>query len=814
MDCRRREIITLAILVLFAFLGYGQDYKWSGTVVDAKNEILIGANIWIPSAALGSSTNDKGEFTITELPQKIFQAEISYLGMQTLLLEVNVEQSPTATIQLVEEINTLDKVTVTEDRKTNRGLSRLKAVEDMAIYASKKSELIYIENINFNKATNVSRQVYAKVSGLNIWESDGAGVQLGIGGRGLSPNRNSNFNTRQNGYDISADPLGYPESYYSPPLEAIDRIELVRGAASLQYGTQFGGMLNFKFKEGPDDKKVNLQSRQTFGSFGLFSSFNSLGGTIGNVKYYGFYQYKRSNGWRPNSGLEQHTAHLSAMISLSDKFSVRPEITHTNYLAQQAGGLTDAEFNSDPRQSNRARNWFKVNWNLFALNFNYKLNKHLRLDSKFFGLSASRDALGNLDNINLIDFGLNRDYLSDAFQNWGNESRILFQYNLDNTPSSLLLGFRYYNGLTLRKQGEGDDGNGPNFEYLNPTNLEGSDFELPNQNFALFAENVWNINSKWSITPGIRFEYIKTSTNGYYREITKDLAGNILVDNRIEENKENPRSFIFFGLGSSYKWKEDIEFYVNFSQNYRAITFNDIRVNVGSLVVDENLKDERGFNFDIGARGVLNSWLDFDISLYHLSYKDRIGIIFKREPNPIFNNLVDRIIRFRSNIADADIFGLESVLQLDVIELLKQENKDLGIQLFTNLSFTSARYKSSQSSAVEGNEVELVPPFIFKTGLNLNWKKASLSAQYSYTAEHFSDASNAIITPTAIEGIIPSYSVLDLSAGYEIKKIQFEFGLNNLLDNRYFTRRASGYPGPGIIPSDGRSFYLTIGLNL
>ena len=93
------------------------------------------------------------------------------------------------------------------------------------------------------------------MSGLNIWESDGAGVQLGIGGRGLSPNRNSNFNTRQNGYDISADPLGYPESYYSPPLEAIERIEIVRGAASLQYGTQFGGMLNFKFKKGTP--KVN-----------------------------------------------------------------------------------------------------------------------------------------------------------------------------------------------------------------------------------------------------------------------------------------------------------------------------------------------------------------------------------------------------------------------------------------------------------------------------------------------------------------------------------------------------------------------------
>ena len=65
---------------------------------------------------------------------------------------------------------------------------------------------------------------YAKIPGLNIWESDGAGIQIGLGGRGLNPSRNFNFNTRQNGYDISADALGYPESYYSPPSEAIDEI--------------------------------------------------------------------------------------------------------------------------------------------------------------------------------------------------------------------------------------------------------------------------------------------------------------------------------------------------------------------------------------------------------------------------------------------------------------------------------------------------------------------------------------------------------------------------------------------------------------
>lgn len=75
-------------------------------------------------------------------------------------------------------------------------------------------------------ATNNAREIFATVPGLNIWESDGGGLQIGIGARGLSPNRTEHFNTRQNGYDMSADALGYPETYYTPPADAIKYVKL------------------------------------------------------------------------------------------------------------------------------------------------------------------------------------------------------------------------------------------------------------------------------------------------------------------------------------------------------------------------------------------------------------------------------------------------------------------------------------------------------------------------------------------------------------------------------------------------------------
>ena len=77
---------------------------------------------------------------------------------------------------------------------------------------------------------------------------------------------------------------------------------------------------------------------------------------------------------------------------------------------------------------------------------------------------------------------------------------------------------------------------------------------------------------------------------------------------------------------------------------------------------------------------------------------------------------------------------------------------------------------------------------------------------------HYSDATNADSHPHGIVGLIPSYGVMDISAKYQIKKLQLEFGVNNLTNQIYFTRRATGYPGPGIIPSTPRNIYLALQL--
>ena len=823
------------ISLLFILLGVSrsaeaQTYTISGKVVDEEGFSLYRATVFLvkggnteeldPSALVIKAdkrveTDENGMYSLEGIEPGRFTISAFYSGksLKTRDIEVSSDLDIDFTLTILESI--AEDIIIEGAQQKTFGITKLRSVEGVGIYEAKKSEVVVVEDITANLATNNSRQVYAKVAGLNIWESDGAGVQLGIGGRGLSPNRNSNFNTRQNGYDISADALGYPESYYTPPIQGVKRIEIIRGAASLQYGTQFGGVLNFIFKEGPENKPFEFQTTQSTGSFGLFSSFNSFGGTIDNGKlsYYGFYQYKRSNGFRPNSSLDQHTAYASVKYKVTPKLSIKPEYTFSSYLAQQPGGLTDAQFESNARQSNRERNWFNVDWNLFSLTGDYVFSPQTTLNSRFFGLVAGRNAVGNLGRIDRLDFGGNRDLLKDDFRNWGNETRLIHRYGFLNSVSVFLVGTRYYSGFTIRQQGDGSAGSDADFNYLNPDNLEGSDFDLPSRNASVFIENIFNVTPQFSITPGVRFEYINTEANGFFRNTVRDLAGNILLDERINEDRSNERSFVFFGLGLSYKTKRNLEVYANFSQNYRAINFNDIRVNVGSLQVDPNISDERGFNIELGARGSASNVLSYDVSLFHLSYQDRIGTVLRTEPNPLFNNLVNRTFRFRTNVADASIYGIESYAELDLYKLFFDKFSATRVSVFSNIALITATYANSDENGVEGNEVELVPDINLKTGVTVSRSNLEVSYQFSFVGEQFSDATNAIRTPSAIEGIIPSYHVMDISAKYTVGRYRLEAGVNNLSDNVYFTRRATGYPGPGILPSDGRNAYITVGVN-
>lgn len=792
-------------LLFFANTVDGQS-AISGLIFDTEQQRPVEkATVFVQETGQLVEADKGGRFELPSPSTEKLTLTVFAEGYTTRVMEAEANETGVLEIGISPLSIDIDAVEVKVEAEAY-GLRRLRNVEGTAIYAAKKSEVIELEHVQGNLAANNAREVYKGVAGLNIWENDGAGLQLAIGARGLDPNRTSNFNTRQNGYDISADALGYPESYYTPPAQALHRIEVVRGAASLQYGTQFGGLLNFVFKKGPQDKPFEFTTENTYGSFGMFNTFNSVGGTKGKANYFGFYQYKRGDGWRPNSGFNQHTAFGNLNIKATEKLDIGLEFTHMNYLAQQPGGLADFEFELDPRQSKRERNWFRVNWNLAALTFDYRLSERTRFNLRNFMLAAGRDALGELGPINRPDPGRERDLIMGEYHNFGTEARMLHRYALNGQYSTFLVGARYYRGFTRNRQGDANDGSGPDFDFLNPEDLERSSYEFPSRNLAVFAENLFNLTPRLSVTPGIRMEYIRTASEGYYKQRVFS-GGQVIFEQRLEDAQVNERSFLLMGVGLGYQLKPELEAYANFSQNYRAINFSDLAVVNPNLVVDSLLQDEKGYNMDLGLRGtLLEGRLRFDLSAFYLRYNGRIGLSEITVPDPI---TIERQVAYRSNIGDARILGLEAYAEADIWRLAFGEKAEPSLPIFINLSHLRGEYISGQRQFI-GNEVELIPPVSVKTGLAFRLKGLRLSYLYTYVHRHYSDATNAEFVANATRGVIPSYSVMDASASYEFGRYRLQAGVNNLMDAAYFTRRATAYPGPGIIPAEGRRFYVGV----
>ena len=184
--------------------------------------------------------------------------------------------SPTAQAQEVTASDTTRRQTLSEVTVTGTAPHFAAPVDGTTITAGRRNELIRPRDVNANLAQNNMRQVMARIPGLMVWENDGSGQQINVATRGLSPNRSWEFNTRQNGYDMSADAFGYPEAYYAPPLEAVERIQLLRGGAGLQFGPQFGGLLNYELKRGSRDKKVEIETSNTAGSRAVSCSVYSF----------------------------------------------------------------------------------------------------------------------------------------------------------------------------------------------------------------------------------------------------------------------------------------------------------------------------------------------------------------------------------------------------------------------------------------------------------------------------------------------------------------------------------------------------------
>lgn len=693
------------------------------------------------------------------------------------------------------------------DEHVRGGVERLPEVHGTLIMAGKKNEVLRLRGNTADLSTNAARQVFAKAPGISVWESEGSGIQVSVAARGLSPNRSMEFNVRQNGYDICAEAFGYPEAYYSPPMEAVDRIELVRGAAALQFGPQFGGLLNYRLKRAVPGRKLAFEMRQTAGSYGLHNSFLSFGGSTGRWGYYAFHQRRSADGWRDNSRYSVGCTGASVSYAATRRLQLGLEYTRMDYSSQQPGGMTDANFGSDARSSTRSRNWFSAPWNVAALTADMRINERAQATLKVFGTLAERNSVGFLRPINEPDTFItslgsfaSRQVDRDAYTNAGAELRFLQGFGQGRVRGNLSAGARIYRGRTdRRQQGKGSVDSDADYDVSAPY---GRELVLSTDNAAFFAEQQIRIGERFSIVPGVRLELIGSSVEG---RISAAPEGTI-------EPEQRQRHVLLYGLSTELRITKATSAYGSYSTAYRPVLFSELTPSATTDQIDAALKDASGSNIDLGYRGRFGRWFAFDLSAFHLLYDNRIGTVTREGA------------AYRTNIGTSVSKGVEAYAEVDLMGLLGAWERYGSLTAFASVCYMDARYTrwdnpaiaSDQARSIEGKRVEYAPERVERYGLTWVRKGITVNALLSRMGEVFTDAANTEAPNAAATiGRIDGYAVLDLSASCAFgERFEVTVGLNNATDERYTTRRSGGYPGPGLLPANGRTVFLTLGARL
>jgi len=674
------------------------------------------------------------------------------------------------------ETTVLDTVTVYGESENDAVIQNpfLMPVEGTKIFAGKRATVIDLDALPKVQANNY-RQALALTPGLLFSEETTPLVSLGYRGIG-EPHRMQFLQVLKDGIPIHADPFGYPEAYYTPPLDVVDRIEFIRGGGALMYGPQPGGALNYVTYMPQRDSAFSFRTQNIVGTDDLFSSYTAVDGTIGSLGYLGYFNHRESNGFREaNSDYRLDGGHFKLAWDIDA--NTRLIFAFDGYEEEhgEPGGLTASDFAKNPDKTTRFNDQFRLKRYAGSLELQHTIQPGTELSIKTWGgyyqRWSKRQRGGGFGTLPTGAAAQTNSIENQEFYTFGIEPRVRHDWEAWGNTHTLAAGMQFYYLNSPRHDQRG-------FEPDAYNGITTLDSQRQTIYGSLFVENKFTF-GKLSITPGFRMEMIKQSVNSQiFRPDTGALDS--------EANRSEFETQPLFGLGISYDLGSDTELYANVSQSYRTTIFTEsIVAETGTTTTDTG--PGLGWSYELGYRGTPRSWINYDTSFFLIDLDNRFGL----------NGTVLRSVGRSIN------YGWDGALQLDVIGLADQINgtrhaETLGsLSLYANATLLEAKLYGGPN---DGVTPQYAPDFIVRTGLIYNLKnKVKLSFLGTFVDDHFADDAETA------NRFIPGYMTWDLTAEVKVtKNFTAMAGLNNVFDESYYSRVRTD----GIDPGYGRNFYV------
>jgi Fe(3+) dicitrate transport protein len=688
------------------------------------------------------------------------------------------------------DATTLDTIMVYGESENDSVIQNpfLMPVEGTKIFAGKRATIIDLDAQPKIQANNY-RQALALTPGLLFSEETTPLVSIGYRGIG-EPHRMQYMQVLKDGIPIHADPFGYPEAYYTPPLDVVDRIEFVRGGSSLMYGAQPAGALNYITYMPDRNTPFSFRTQNIMGSDDLFLNYTAATGTLGPVGYYGYFNRRESDGFR-EANSEYHLTGGHLKLSWDVDADTRWILSVDGYEEQhgEPGGLTARDFARNPDKTTRFHDEFRLRRYAGSLELQHRFSSKTELSIKTWGGYYQRwskrqrgGGFGTLPVDNpltpLVDESAANNIENQEFYTFGIEPRLRHDWNAWGGSHTLAAGMQFYYNHSPREDQRGgsrDSDSGTTTAYSERDLTYGS----------LFLENKFSF-GRLSITPGFRMELINQdiTTQNYSATTGLPTTGR-------SKSKFDPQPL--FGLGIAYDLDHETQLYANVSQSYRTTIFTE------SLVVPTNTdtfasdaEPNSGWSYEVGYRGQPSPWINWDTSLFLIDLDNKFGGTIDQGTTLVLRN-VGRTINY----------GWDGAFQLDLIgaydALTGGDNVSrLGsLSLYGNATLLEAKIHGGAS---DGKTPQYAPDYVLRTGLMYKFKdRVKVSFLGTFVGDHYAtDDENP-------DRHIPAYMTWDLTAEVKVtKNFTAMAGLNNVFDESYYSRVRSD----GIDPGYGRNFYV------
>jgi Fe(3+) dicitrate transport protein len=681
----------------------------------------------------------------------------------------------------------------------------LPAVEGTRIYTGKKTTVLDFDAMPLIQSDNY-RQAFSKTPGLLVSELPNPAL-LSLGSRGIGdPHETQDLMVLRDGIPFAVDLMGYPSVYYAPPLTSVDRLEFIRGGASLLYGPQPGGALNYVTHMPRRDREFAARTDQVFGSDSLYTTYTSVEGTVGRLGYLAYFDHRQGDSFRnQNSDFGVNAGSLKLVLDADretrwifgfDGFSSdggEPGGLSFGTAAPVGGSVFN--YNTDRNATQHQFDRVRVQRYAPSLTLQHDFSAATQAEAKLWGGYYRRFSkretdvgFGTQSAVPGVDADGNRDNLLTLHQYYyfGSDARVRHDWSAWNNDHTLTTGFTTYysdSPFSVRR------GETPNAEdgVLRQQSKRGTTYA------AIFVENKFTFD-KFSVVPAIRLEAI----HQHITELVNNGTGEAITP-KAALGRDSYVEFVpLLALGLAYDLGRGHEAYANVSEGYKAKTFTDA-VPLGTTdTVSANLEPGHTWTYEAGLRGTPRSWLSYDASFFWIDYDNRFGRIGSN-----FQNVGRSINKGVDLAVEVDLLGL-----YDERTGVKAGERDLAFSLYGNLELLDARF---ESGPLTGLTPQYAPDYLLRTGAMLRskqWGRVGLMG--TFVDAHWANDNNGLFAAAnpASSGFIPAYMVWDLTAELKLHgdTVSVIAGINNLLGEDYYSRIRSD----GIQPAYGRNFYAGV----